>query len=169
MVWMKEICTRLVKLYIIFSRMPRINLHARPSIIPVGCPNCCYLVCALDHAKGVLQTWIATPSPTIIMILFESLALSLAYWKSSLLVDAMHCLLHANEKRLFPTCPGFTRNMENIDVPDFTKSNINLARVFLSPDLNLTPVVVFLHILSSAASLTAFGKKHIKSSMRCQI
>ena len=33
---MKEICTLLVKLYIICSRMQRVNLHARPSIIQVG-------------------------------------------------------------------------------------------------------------------------------------
>ena len=32
--------------------MQRVNLHARPSIIQVGCPTCCYQVCALDHAKG---------------------------------------------------------------------------------------------------------------------
>ena len=50
---MKEICTLLVKLYIICSRMQRVNLHARPSIIQVGCPTCCYQVCALDHAKLV--------------------------------------------------------------------------------------------------------------------
>ena len=49
---MKEICTLLVKLHIIFSRMQRVNQHARPSIIPVGCPTCCYQVCALDHANG---------------------------------------------------------------------------------------------------------------------
>ena len=49
---MKEICTLLVKLHIIFSRMQRVNQHARPSIIQVGCPTCCYQVCALDHAKG---------------------------------------------------------------------------------------------------------------------
>ena len=48
---MKEICTLLVKLYIICSRMQRVNLHARPSIIQVGCPTCCYQVCPLDHAK----------------------------------------------------------------------------------------------------------------------
>ena len=51
-VWFKEICTLLVKLHIIFSRMQRVNLHARPSIIQVGHPTCCYQVCALDHAKG---------------------------------------------------------------------------------------------------------------------
>ena len=49
---MKEICTLLVKLHIIFSRMQRVNQHARPSIIQVGCPTCCYQVCALDHANG---------------------------------------------------------------------------------------------------------------------
>ena len=49
---MKEICTLLVKLHIIFSRMQRVNKHARPSIIQVGCPTCCYQVCALDHANG---------------------------------------------------------------------------------------------------------------------
>ena len=49
---MKEICTLLVKLYIICSRMQRVNLHARPSIIQVGHPTCCYQVCALNHAKG---------------------------------------------------------------------------------------------------------------------
>ena len=49
---MKEICTLLVKLHIIFSRMQRINRHARPSIIQVGCPTCCYQVCVLDHANG---------------------------------------------------------------------------------------------------------------------
>ena len=40
--------------YISFApaRMQRINLHARPSIIQVGCPTCCYPVCALDHANG---------------------------------------------------------------------------------------------------------------------
>ena len=32
--------------------MQRVNLHARPSIIQVGCPACCYQVCPLDHAKG---------------------------------------------------------------------------------------------------------------------
>ena len=49
---MKEIYTLLVKLHNIFSRMQRVNQHARPSIIQVGCPTCCYQVCALDHAKG---------------------------------------------------------------------------------------------------------------------
>ena len=49
---MKEICTLLVKLHIIFCRMQRVNQHARPSIIQVGCPTCCYQVCALDHANG---------------------------------------------------------------------------------------------------------------------
>ena len=49
---MKKICTLLVKLYIICSRMQRVNLHARPSIIQVGCPTCCHQVCALDHANG---------------------------------------------------------------------------------------------------------------------
>ena len=48
---MKEICTLLTKLYIICSRMQRVNLHARPSIIQVGCTTCSYQVCALDHAK----------------------------------------------------------------------------------------------------------------------
>ena len=53
-VWMKEICTLLVKLHIICSRMQRVNQHAieyRPSIIQVGCPTCCYQVCAPDHAN----------------------------------------------------------------------------------------------------------------------
>ena len=50
-VWMKEICTLLVKLHIIFSRLQRVNQHARHSIIQVGCPTCCYQVCALDHAN----------------------------------------------------------------------------------------------------------------------
>ena len=49
---MKEICTLFVKLHIIFSRMQRVNQHARPSIIQVECRTCCYQVCALDHAKG---------------------------------------------------------------------------------------------------------------------
>ena len=49
---MKEICTLLVKFHIICSRMQRVNLHARRSITPVGCPTCCHQVCALDHAKG---------------------------------------------------------------------------------------------------------------------
>ena len=48
---MKEICTLLVKLYFICSRMQRVNLHARPSTKQVGCPTC-YQMCALDHAKG---------------------------------------------------------------------------------------------------------------------
>ena len=48
---MKEICTLLVKLHIIFSRMQRVDQRARPSIIQVGCPTCCYQVCALDHAN----------------------------------------------------------------------------------------------------------------------
>ena len=48
---MKEICTLLVKLHIIFSRMQRVKQHARPSIIQVGCPTCSYQVCALDHAN----------------------------------------------------------------------------------------------------------------------
>ena len=49
---MKEICTLLAKLHIIFSRMQKVNQHARPSIIQVGCPTYCYQVCALDHANG---------------------------------------------------------------------------------------------------------------------
>ena len=49
---MKEICTLLVKLHIIFSRIQRDNQHARSSIIQVECPTCCYQVCALDPAKG---------------------------------------------------------------------------------------------------------------------
>ena len=65
---MKEICTLLVKLYIICSRMQRVNLHARPSIIQVGCPTCCYQVCALDHESGVLQTWITIHSPVVVMM-----------------------------------------------------------------------------------------------------
>ena len=64
---MKEICILLVKLYIICSRMQRVNLHVRPSIIQVGCPTCCYQVCALDHERGVLQTWITIQSPVVIM------------------------------------------------------------------------------------------------------
>ena len=48
---MKEICTQLVKLHIILSRMQRVNQHARPFIIQVGCPTCCYQVCALGHAN----------------------------------------------------------------------------------------------------------------------
>ena len=48
---MKEISTLLVKLHIIFARMQRVNQHARPSIIQVGCLTCCYQVCALDHAN----------------------------------------------------------------------------------------------------------------------
>ena len=66
--WMKEICTLLVKLYIICSRMQRVNLHARPSIIQVGCPTCCYQVCALDHDRGVLQTWFIIQSPVVVMM-----------------------------------------------------------------------------------------------------
>ena len=31
--------------------MQRVNLHARPSIIQVGCPTYFYQVCALDHAN----------------------------------------------------------------------------------------------------------------------
>ena len=49
---MKEFCTLSVKLHIISSRMQRVNQQARPSIIQVGCPTCCYQVCALDHANG---------------------------------------------------------------------------------------------------------------------
>ena len=64
---MKEICTLLVKLYIICSRMQRVNLHARPSIIQLGWPTCCYQVCALDHERGVLQTWITIQSPVFLM------------------------------------------------------------------------------------------------------
>ena len=68
-VWIKEICTLLWKFHIIFSRMQRVNQHARPSIIQVGCPTCCYQVCALDHARGgVLQTWITTQSIAIVML-----------------------------------------------------------------------------------------------------
>ena len=37
--------------YISVAPEYRVNLHARPSIIQLGCPTC-YQVCALDHAKG---------------------------------------------------------------------------------------------------------------------
>ena len=48
---MKEIWTLLVKLCIICSRMQRVNLHARHSIIQVKRPTCCYQVCAVYDFK----------------------------------------------------------------------------------------------------------------------
>ena len=58
--------------------MQRVNLHARPSIIQVGCPTCCYQVCALDHERGVLQTWIIIHSPVVVMLILHlSLPISL--------------------------------------------------------------------------------------------
>ena len=52
---MKEIGTLLVKLHIIFSRLQRVNKHElscdNPFIKQVGCPTCCYQVCALDDAN----------------------------------------------------------------------------------------------------------------------
>ena len=50
-VWMKEICSLLVKLHIIFFRMQRVHQHVRLPIIQVACPTCCYQVCALGHAN----------------------------------------------------------------------------------------------------------------------
>ena len=64
---MKEICTLLVKLHIIFSRMQRVNQHARPFIIQVGCSTCCYQVCAPDHANVGTQTWIKAQGIAIVM------------------------------------------------------------------------------------------------------
>ena len=80
---MKEICTLLVKLYIICSRMQRVNLHARPSIIQVGCPTCCYQVCALDHEREVLQTWITIQSPVLVMC-----------WQQRSLLITIHIISH---------------------------------------------------------------------------
>ena len=58
---MKEICTLLVELHIIFSRMQRVNQHARPSIIQVGCPTCCYQVCTgpckCGYCRPGLKLW----------------------------------------------------------------------------------------------------------------
>ena len=48
LIWVFE---SLVMLHIICFRMQRVNLHARPSIIQVGCPTCCCQVCALNHVK----------------------------------------------------------------------------------------------------------------------
>ena len=64
---MKEIYILLVKLHIIFSRMQRVNQHARPSIIQVGCPTCCYQVCALDHANVGTADWIIAQGLAIVM------------------------------------------------------------------------------------------------------
>ena len=65
---MKEICTLLVKLHIIFSRMQRVNQHARPFIIQVGCPTRCYQVCALDHANVGTADLNIAQGPAIVMI-----------------------------------------------------------------------------------------------------
>ena len=62
---MKEICTLLVKLHIIFSRMQRVNQHARPSIIQVGCPTYCV---HWTMQMGVLQTWIKAQDIVIVML-----------------------------------------------------------------------------------------------------
>ena len=62
---MKEICTLLVKFHIIFSRMQRVNQHARPSIIQVGCPTWCV---HWTMQMWVLQTWIIAQGPDILMI-----------------------------------------------------------------------------------------------------
>ena len=64
---MKEICTLLVKLHIIFSRMQRVNQHARPSIIQVGCPTCCYQGVHRTMQMWVLQTWIKAQGIAIVM------------------------------------------------------------------------------------------------------
>ena len=64
---MKEICTLLVKLHIIFSRMQRVNQHARPSIIQVRSPTCCYQVCALDHANVGTADLDYNSGPAILM------------------------------------------------------------------------------------------------------
>ena len=48
---MKEICTLLVICYISFASECKELSASRPSIIQVGCPACCYQVCALNHAK----------------------------------------------------------------------------------------------------------------------
>ena len=64
---MKEICTLLVKLHNIFSRMQRVNQHARPSIIRVRSPTCCYQVCALDHANVGTADLDYNSGPAILM------------------------------------------------------------------------------------------------------
>ena len=42
-------------------------MHARPSIIQVGCPISCYKMCALDHAKRGTADLAHPQSPTIVM------------------------------------------------------------------------------------------------------
>ena len=59
-VWMKEICTILVKLYIICSRMQRVSLHASPPVVIRGVH--------WTMQRGVLQTWITHQSPAIVML-----------------------------------------------------------------------------------------------------
>ena len=67
-VWMKEICTLLVKLHIIFSRMQRINQHARSSIIyRWGVPPVVIRCVHWTMQMWVLQTWIIAQGLAIVM------------------------------------------------------------------------------------------------------
>ena len=62
---MKEICTLLVKLHIIFSRMQRVNQHARPSIIqhPPVVIRCVHWTMQM----WVLPTWIKAQGLAIVI------------------------------------------------------------------------------------------------------
>ena len=68
--------------------MQRVNLHARLSIRQVGCPTCCYQVCALDHAKwgtADLDYPSAAQSPAIVMsdphIQWKSMCYLMSSWR----------------------------------------------------------------------------------------
>ena len=56
-----------MKLYIICSRIQRVNLHARPSIIQVGVPPVVIRCVHWTIQRWVLQTCINPQSPTIVM------------------------------------------------------------------------------------------------------
>ena len=64
---MKEICTLLVKLDIIFSVMQRVNQHARPSIIQGGVPPIVIRCVHRTMQMWVLQTWIKAQGLAIVM------------------------------------------------------------------------------------------------------
>ena len=58
--------------YILFApECKELTCMLDPLLLQVGCPTCCYQVCALDHEREVQQTWITIQSPVVVMNFLE--------------------------------------------------------------------------------------------------
>ena len=125
--------------HLAFSRMQRVNQHARPSIIQVGCPTCCYQVYALDHAiVGTADLDYIAIVTILSATIFRKSFVCLHFPKKL-------CLPAVSEKALFACCTTGNHAWYywNIYCHSDSKIHTNLTRsnVFLSVGFRLFSMI----------------------------